>query len=666
MGSLILPEQKIFSDMASAILLSPLPTIREFAESKIIIPDGPFANMRLRVHRQPYLGFILDAMDSNEYKKFVLAGPVQSGKTLCILIPLMYHLFEIGETVVFGVPTEAIAAEKWQKDIKPMITASPVFNALMPTRGPGSRDSGSPTMITFKNGAILKFMTGRGRDESRSHFTTRVVFISEVDKMDRTSKVSRETDPVHQLEGRNGAHGSDARTYMECSPTYSSGRIWQEYEASTMSKIAMCCPRCNALRLFERRHFKGWEVAKTVYDAEQAARFYCPACDHPWTKKQRQDAVAKGVLIHKGMEISGKNKIAGKRQPGTTFGLNWNAPHNMFIDEIILGGREFVAANNANDLDESGEKDVLQQRWGLPYSPPKSDYKQAKVGDITARMASKKSGLVKGVVPEDAEKIVVGLDVGKYTLHWVALARREDSHYHVFDYDAMQVFSDAMPETEAVQRALKETWEMCFSKGWPTASGGNMEITTWGIDAGYLTKDAVYPFLQTVPSEVVLGTMGFGYDQLPGTQYRPSSEKRQSTVALAGKFWQIIHVPDYEVWRVDFDADHYKSLVQQSIVLPLSSPRAMTLYYKSNPKEHLTIAKHFASESLDSEFVTGKGWQTRHVVRFWQNHYLDAAAIAWLLFDVSDTAESAEHEEVGSSEPQIILNSILGDGHGKE
>lgn len=666
MGGIAMPEPKLYDSMKRTIKVTPMLSFREFAEKKIVLPDGPYAGLRLRVSRQPYLGHVLDAMDSGQYSKFVFTGPVQSGKTLSILIPLTYHLFEIGETVVFGVPTDDIASEKWTKDILPIIDASPAFSNMLPKKGPGSRNSSNPSMVTFRNGATLKFMTGRGRDESRSHFTARVVLMSEVDKMDKANKVSRESDPVRQLEGRAGAYGHGARIYMECSPSYSTGRIWTEYEASTASRIALTCPYCSHTRLFGRQDFKGWEAAKTATEAEETGRFHCPACDTPWTKEDRLKANASSVVVHAGQDIEGKDKIVGEQRRSTAFGLNWNAPHNMFTDEQTLAAKEFVAANDANDLDESGEKDVLQQRWGMPYSPPQAEFKQARVGDITARIPKPDSGLVKGVVPADADKITIGLDIGKHWLHWVALSRHENGRRHIFDYDTVEVASDAMPEEHAITKALSEIWEMKVSRGWPTTNGDLFNVANFGIDAGNWTNEAVYPFLQQMPPEVVIGTMGYGYDQRPGSAYRPTNQKNKKYVGLEGVNFHVVHVPDYDVWRADFDADHYKSVVQQGLTLPMSSPRSVTLYYKKNPKEHITFAKHLASETMEHEFITGKGWQARHVQRYWQNHYLDAAAIAWLCMDVSDTAEQVESQQEGSSEPDITLHPVLGDTNGQE
>jgi hypothetical protein len=76
-------------------------SLRQFAEAELVIPDGPSAGRRFRAHRQPFAGLWLDAVDSGRWTRYVATGPTQSGKTLCcFVLPLLYHLFEIGETVI--------------------------------------------------------------------------------------------------------------------------------------------------------------------------------------------------------------------------------------------------------------------------------------------------------------------------------------------------------------------------------------------------------------------------------------------------------------------------------------------------------------------------------------------------------------------------------------
>src|SRR5450432_2600087 len=93
-------QQNLRTDLAWFLERAKAPrlrSMREFAEAEIVIPDGPFAGRRFRCSRQPYTGLWFDAVDSGHWQRCVATGPTQSGKTLsCFVIPLLYHLFEVG------------------------------------------------------------------------------------------------------------------------------------------------------------------------------------------------------------------------------------------------------------------------------------------------------------------------------------------------------------------------------------------------------------------------------------------------------------------------------------------------------------------------------------------------------------------------------------------
>lgn len=131
---------------------------------------------------QPFTGLWFDEVDSSRWWRFVATGPSQSGKTLsCFVIPLLYHLFEIGETVICGLPDMDMAADKWREDLLPVIERCR-YRELLPSKG-GGRRGGRVQTVQFANGATLKFMSGGGSDKSRVGFTSRVVVITETDGM---------------------------------------------------------------------------------------------------------------------------------------------------------------------------------------------------------------------------------------------------------------------------------------------------------------------------------------------------------------------------------------------------------------------------------------------------------------------------------------------------
>ncbi len=142
-----------------ACRVRPLRSIRRFAEEEIILPSGPYQGERLKIPRQPWLGLWLDHVDAGHWRRFLLTGPSQGGKTLGgSAVPVMWHLFEHRETVIYAAPTGEMAADKWQQDVLPLIRASR-YRDLLPDKGAGSK-GGAVSSIQFKHGPTLKFMTG--------------------------------------------------------------------------------------------------------------------------------------------------------------------------------------------------------------------------------------------------------------------------------------------------------------------------------------------------------------------------------------------------------------------------------------------------------------------------------------------------------------------------
>ena len=283
-------------------------TMRRFAEDEVVLPDGPFAGRRFRCARQPYTGLWFDQVDSGRWARCVATGPTQSGKSLaCFVVPLLYHLFEVGETVICGLPDMDMAADKWRLDILPVIERSR-FNPLLPRTGGGSRGARVVETIRFGNGAVLKFMSGGGGDKSRAGFTARVVVITETDGMDKPGITSRESDKVTQLEARTRAYGARRRVYMECTVSTERGWTWQEYTSGSRSRIVLPCPACNGWVAPEREHLTGWQGAETLEAAREGGAFACPSCGSVWDAEQRSAANRGGRLLHEGRASSRRGR----------------------------------------------------------------------------------------------------------------------------------------------------------------------------------------------------------------------------------------------------------------------------------------------------------------------------------------------------------------------
>ena len=380
-----------------------LRSMRQFAESEIVLPSGPYAGSRFCGYRQPYAGLWFDQVDSGQWSRFVATGPTQSGKSLaCFVIPLVYHLFEYNETVVCGLPDMDMAADKWREDILPIIERSK-YRDQLPTKGTGSR-GGLGQSIPFRNGATLKFMSGGGGDKSRAGYTSRVVVITEIDGMDVAGRQSREADKVSQMIARTRAYGNRARIYMECTVSTEAGRTWQEYINGSQSHIVMPCPHCNAWVGPEREHLLGWLNSASQVEARDTARFSCPVCTESWSDQERIAANRACQLVHHGQAITDTGVIEGPAPKTDTLGFRWSAVNNRFLSSGEIAADEWKASRAADE--ENAERERRQFVWCLPLAATKWTDAQLVEHEIACRVAN----VPRGIVPPNTEHLTAAIE----------------------------------------------------------------------------------------------------------------------------------------------------------------------------------------------------------------------------------------------------------------
>jgi phage terminase large subunit GpA-like protein len=593
-----------------------LRSMRKFAEEEIVIPDGPFAGRRFRCERQPYTGLWLDAVSADRWSRFVSTGPTQSGKTLCcFVIPVLYHLFEHGETVICGLPDMDMAGDKWREDILPAIEQSRYRN-LLPRKGGGSR-GGRVDTLQFAQGATLKFMSGGGGDKSRAGFTSRVVVITETDGMDRPGAASRESDKVTQLEARTRAYGSRKRIYMECTVSTEEGRTWQEYQESTRSRIVLPCPHCGRWVSPEREHFQGWQGAESQAAARSSGQFICPACAAIWDHEARVLANRQSKLLHDGQTIDAEGAVLGQSAATDTLGFRWSAVNNLFLTEQDLAGDEWRASRSADE--ENAEREMCQFVWCNPVPPAKLDQTLLQLAELTGRVLK----TPRGVASEGTELLTAAVDLGKYLVHWVVVAWSDGARGHLVDYGRIEVASDDLGVEQALLVALREFRDQALA-GWPTAKADKtpalVPLQVW-IDAGYMT-DVVYTFCREQPDQRFRPTIGRGAQQQRKQWYnRPT--QTGSVVKHIGEGFHMNWLPTERLYLVEVDSDHWKTWVHQRLGTPVGQPGSLT-FYSAPPQEHLTLAKHLTAERKVEEFIAGRGVVIKWERMRRQNHWFDA------------------------------------------
>ena len=601
--------RRVVTDFVARLQPRKFRTLRQFAEQEIVIPDGPNQGWRYRCETQPYSGLFFDAVDSGRWNRIFATGPVQSGKTLTTwTIPILYHLFEIGETVIVGVPTGDIVKDKWLVDIKPIIEASR-YRDFLPSKGEGSK-TGTPSLIQFRNGSSIRFMTGGGSDKQRAAFTARVLAVTEVDGFDKSSATSREADQFTQLEARTRAYDDRKRIYGECTVSTEDGRIWREYSNGTASKIALKCPRCNVYGTPEREHLRGWQNAETEDAAKSASGFVCPACEVLWTEDERRQANRESRLVHRGQEVTPDGVIMGEPAATSTLGFRWSAVNNLLLKSGSYGVDEWRASRAENE--DNAEKEMRQFVWCLPYVPDREDTVSLSVDTICRRQHE----LAAGVYPEGTQHVTIGMDSGKYRSWWVELAWTEGHRAFITNYGQLDVPTNQLGLELATLATLHEFADQCQENHRPPDA-------VW-FDSSYETETH-YQFVRETTANMFQPIQGYGVGQRSGAYTHPM--KRTATHIWVGEQMACVRDQNRGVKRVDLNADYWKEQAHKSLAGPLDRPGAVTLF-SAPAVEHQTFSRHMLAEKKVQEFVKEKGLVTKWIPISKNNHYFDCLAYA--------------------------------------
>jgi phage terminase large subunit GpA-like protein len=609
-------EQVVLTEFLDSCTPPPLRGFAEWAESEIILPSGPFVDYEFRCDRLPFSKLLLN--EFGKWERHIITGPTQSGKSLlAFVLVIMYHLFELREDVIVGVPDINMAGDKWSEDIKPVILSSSYADQL-PTSGPGSKGAERLTKIRFRNSKFLRFMSAGGNDKQRAGATARVLVVTETDGMDVVAETSQEGQTkMQQIEGRVRAFGDSAVIFAECTTSTEDAYTRREYLAGTASKIVHPCGSCGEWVSPEREHFVGWEDAPDMVTAGKRGAFTCPSCGVYYTEEDRQEMNQNARLIHRGQSITPEGEIVGPIPPTNTLGFRWSAFQNLLTSMKKLAQEEWTALQT----DDPTVAQIMrnQQVWAMPAENPNIEKVPISVSIVRGsdpKYAGRCSGLDRGEVPGDCEYITAMIDIGRRVLSWEVVAWCRN-HSHTIDYGFHETEQpDVVGDAVAISDAL-------------TCLTDELEAKYVGLKIGLIDcgnwRDVILNWVQSSQSRIWKPSHGL-------SDYRhPTQYTRQRRPSPNGDHWHLSRDTN-GIWVVNFDPNRWKHVVHSAFLIqPITDSEEIAAgciqVYGDNPKAHGEFAAQITAERWEEEFKKGRSSGVS-IQRAWKkyrrdNHMLD-------------------------------------------
>lgn len=630
-------------------------THREFARKFIIMPSGPHVGESFRDEWQPVIGLLWDELDLNYWWEVVVTGPVQASKSFgALVVPTLRDVHQLRFEPIVAVPEADMFADKWDRDFRPVLEASPDLEHLIPDKGSGAKGGRAKDRITLGNGVDIKVMSRGGQATNKAGYTSPRLRITEAAGFSQgsSSEKDKEADAYRQILARLESFNRDdprRLVMIEGTLTDEADLPWRlrgsdedEVIISTRSRIVSRCPHCPEWISPEREHLVGWKECKNIEEVYEKAHFICPACAHPITDAERMETMQGCQLLHWGQSIAADGEIIGPRPPARRLWFRYSAYQNLLKKAAEHAVKEWEAAQIAEGTEdrENAERDLCQKTWAVPYVSKLSDAEPLRPDKLKNRRQTWK----RNICPPDTVKVTVGCDCGKKRCHWAAIAGRANGSVHVVAYGWFDVCTSDLDEVEsklkeALQKIIDETFEAGFLQAAEAAASGSIE--TYGtrpIDSVWIDRG----WMKNVVCDVVRGmgssrdnryraAKGFGKSTRDKLSYVSPPKRSKNRPWQGNRWYGEVDLTD-RIVKFNFDADYYKRRVHEWFRVKPGVKGSITFYEPEASGEHDTLLQHVCNEQYATKWEPGKGlvsaWDKRGA-----NHLLDSLANAAAALD---------------------------------
>lgn len=229
--------------------------------------------------------------DDHHVDDITLVTGTQVGKTqgfILVILAWIAALYPRDTAVVM--PSETTRKAFARNRVRRAFEASERLAHLLPR---GNAEAGQRLGITawvlarmimfWKNGAVA--LEIRGDDVP-------LMLTDEFDAL--PINVDGEGDPFRHMSDRQKSYPYEALMCATTTPTVVSGHGWRRLCAGSHERLHLRCDGCGAHHWVDFQHLKPTRpgLSPDVIQAEDAARWHCPRCDHPHTTDDRDRLIA--------------------------------------------------------------------------------------------------------------------------------------------------------------------------------------------------------------------------------------------------------------------------------------------------------------------------------------------------------------------------------------
>jgi len=449
--------ETLIPDWASAFAPPPKLLVSEWADQKFRLPKKSAAKgSRWRTDDAPYLRGILDIEREPGVQKVAVMKGAQVGLTSAMQINHGYHIECDPCSMLFMLPTMAMA-EKWSKSrLDDMIDTVPEVAAAL---------NSAKSTLTYKDfdGGSLA-LAGANTPNSFAGVDVRIAYGDDVDRF--PAVVGDEGDPADLLVNRTDTY-YDGIVWFVSTPTLKDGRIDTLYRRSDQRRWFVECEACghsDYLTWNDAAHFR---IAFEDKDPD-TARLRCPACQHD------HDEAARRRMLRGGDWIA----TAAPQEPGL---VGFHVPTLLSllgkVNMASLVSKWLSARENGQESLKVFINTQLGEAW---------EQKGTRM-DANALARRKESYGAEGVeVPTWASALTAFVDVQNDRCEMMVMAWGAIGERALVDYRRI--------EGELKFPEVKAKLEQAIGRKYTHALGVDLPIHAIGVDSGYQT-DEVYAFV---------------------------------------------------------------------------------------------------------------------------------------------------------------------------